>query len=131
MHRHTKPPQRERTSAADECLGNVVEKVGLNARERAHVTGSRRKHQRRANLIGALNEPDRQLWTERHHGPAPRLTRCRIGEIIRLEIVPKIVDVTLRPLIVHVQIAGTDKTKEWRDTSAQTTNARNRLSPCL
>ncbi len=54
-------------------------------------------------LVGALDESDRELRPERGHSPAPCLTGCGIPKAERLEIVPWVVQKSLRALIVDIE----------------------------
>ncbi len=98
-------------------LGNILEQTGLNRRQRCGLTRHWRKHHGRTRLIGALNESHRQLRPQRHDGAAPCLTGRGIPEIVRFEVIAEIVDESLRPLVINVEIPWTHETKERCHTS--------------
>lgn len=68
---------------AEYCLGDdVVEQARLNGRKRRRPTRNGRKNHRRSSLVRTLDQPHRELRTERHQGAAPGLPGRRIAEII-------------------------------------------------
>ena len=84
-------------------LGNVVENSGLNRWQRRGLAWRAGQDERRTGLVGALDESDRKLRPERGYSPAPRLSGRGIPKAVRLEIIPGVVQISLRALIVEIE----------------------------
>jgi hypothetical protein len=84
-------------------LWDIVENSGLERWQRRGLAGRTGKDERRTGLVGALDESNRKLRPERGYSPAPRLTGRGIPKAVRLEIVPGVVQISLRALIVDIQ----------------------------
>ena len=108
-------------------LWNVVEQRGLNVHEWWRLARRSRQYDRRARLIGALNQPDGELRTQGHDGAAPGLTGRGIAEAVRLKVISGIDEEALRSLIIDIQTSRTDETEKRGHAPVEATNAGHRL----
>ena len=122
----TKPPQTF-PLRQEEHLGNVVENGGLDRRKRPDVSRRGREHQGRTYLIRPLNQSNRELRPERHHGATPCLPSRGIVKIVRLEVISKVIDVALGALVIHIQIARSHEPEQRGNAPAQPAHSRNGL----
>ncbi|HEX6825620.1 MAG TPA: hypothetical protein VF077_04820, partial [Nitrospiraceae bacterium] len=70
-------------------------------------------------LVGALDKSNRKLRPKRGDSPAPRLPGRRIAKAVRLEIVPGVIQKSLRALIVYIETPKARPSEQWRDPSIE------------
>ncbi|MEO6111715.1 MAG: hypothetical protein ABIQ24_07790 [Nitrospiraceae bacterium] len=100
-------------------LWDLVENSGLNRWQRRGLAWRAWKDERRTGLVGALDESDRELRPERHDSTGPSLDGGGIPKAKRLEIVPGVVQKSLRALIVEIETPWAGQLEQWRDPSIE------------
>jgi len=109
----------EKSDFSTILLWDLVENSGLNRWQRRGLAWRAWKDERRTGLVGALDESDRELRPERHDSTGPSLDGGGIPKAKRLEIVPGVVQKSLRALIVEIETPWAGQLEQWRDPSIE------------
>src|SRR5262245_39758941 len=100
-------------------LGDLVQNSGLDRRQRRCLAGRTGEGPCYADLVDALDQSNRKLRAQRSHSPTPGLTGCGIPKAIRLKVVPRIIEKSLRTLIVEIETSWSRQREQWCNSSIE------------